>query len=212
MNGVKFGTYHSYDDMSLLLIEKVIGNAPIKEKTVKVEGGHGVLDYTEYFGEPKYDRRTLSFVFKSIINQTQFLMQYSEIQNAIHGRRLKIILDEDPDYYYIGRIEVGEWKKDKNVGEVTIKADCEPWKYKKNTTIVTQTVNGSAILLLTNQRKRAVPTITATADMSFSFNGTVTAAQAGTFIIPTLELVEGSNSVTVSGTGIVTFEYQEGGL
>ena len=48
--------------------------------------------------------------------------------------------------------------------------------------------------------------------MTITFGGTSTIVNAGTFTIPTLELVEGNNTVTVTGTGNITFTYQEGGL
>ena len=48
--------------------------------------------------------------------------------------------------------------------------------------------------------------------MAIVFNGITTNVQAGTFTIPTIELAEGNNAVTVIGTGRVTFAYQEGEL
>ena len=213
MNGVTFGAYHSYDDMLLLLTRKVIGEAAVKQYTVDVEGGHGVLDYTEFFGEPKYKNRTLKFEFSTIIaSETDFLAMYSTIQDAIHGQKMKIVLDEEPNYYYYGRISVGMLSKSKCIGQMTITADCEPWKYKKNVTTVSKAVSGSASITLTNMRKRVVPTITTDAEMTIIFGGRSTTASAGTFTIPTLELSEGDNVVTVSGTGNITFNYQEGGL
>lgn len=212
MNCVRFGTYHSYEDLSLVLNSKTIGEAPVKEKIVDIEGGHGVLDYTEFFGEPKYGRRTLVFNFQSIVPQERFPELYSEIQNALHGKKRKIILDEDTDFYYCGRLSVGEWTKDRNVGVVTITAECEPWKYKKDITRVSRTVSGTAQIVLPNLRMRVVPTITASAEMSFVYMGSSVTAGPGTFAIPVLELSAGNNPVSVSGNGTVSFEYQEGGL
>ena len=48
--------------------------------------------------------------------------------------------------------------------------------------------------------------------MTFSFGGITKAVNAGTFSIPELELKQGNNSVNVTGTGNVTFKYQEGRL
>ena len=67
-------------------------------------------------------------------------------------------------------------------------------------------------ITLVNSRKRVVPSITTTDSMTITFGGTSTIVNAGTFTIPTLELVEGNNTVTVTGTGNITFTYQEGGL
>ena len=96
MNGVTFGSYHSYDDFNLILTEKEIGSAEVKTNYVDVDGAHGMIDYTEYFGEPKYKSRTLLFSFNTIVNQSDFLKLYSSILNTLHGKRMKIVLDDDP--------------------------------------------------------------------------------------------------------------------
>lgn len=125
---------------------------------------------------------------------------------------MKIVLDDDPEYYYVGRLEVSALSKNKNIGQISIECTCEPWKYKELPTVVTQAVNGSASITLINSRKRVVPSITTTDSMTITFGGTSTIVNAGTFTIPTLELVEGNNTVTITGTGNITFIYQEGGL
>lgn len=51
MNGVTFGRYHSYNDFNLILTGKEIGSAVVKTNYVDVDGAHGHIDYTEYFGE-----------------------------------------------------------------------------------------------------------------------------------------------------------------
>lgn len=79
-------------------------------------------------------------------------------------------------------------------------------------TTVSRAVSGSASITLPNMRKKVVPTITTTAEMTIVFGGRTSTMAAGTFVIPTLELTEGDNVVTVTGTGNITFKYQEGGL
>lgn len=212
MNGVTFGDYHSYDNLNLILTEKEIGSPSIKTKYVNVDGAHGQIDYTEYFGEAKYGNRPLSFKFNTIVDYSKFMELNSDILDSLHGRRMKIVLDDDPDYYYMGRLEVSAFTNDKNIGQISIACDCDTWKYKKNQTVVTQAVSGSATITLVNSRKRVVPSITTTASMTITFDGTSTTVTAGTFTIPTLELAEGNNTVTVAGTGNITFTYQEGGL
>lgn len=212
MNGVTFGRYHSYNDFNLILTEKEIGCASVKTNYVEVDGAHGQIDYTEYFGEPKYKSRTLSFKFNTIVSQSQFLELYSDVQNALHGRRMKIVLDDEPDYYYMGRLDISAFTNDKNIGQVSIDCICEPWKYRKDETVVTKAVSSSATITLVNSRKKVVPSITTTASMTIVYDGISTTVNAGTFTIPTLELAEGNNIITVTGTGNITFTYQEGGL
>lgn len=213
MNQITFGTYRSFDDLYLICSEKVIGSPTIKTNTVAVEGGDGVLDFTEFFGEAKYNNRTLSFTFSTIVAPESFPGLYSQVLNLLHGKKMKVILDEDADFYYIGRINVADFTKEMAViGKIPITADCEPYKYKKDVTVVAQAVNGSVDIALPNLRQRVVPTITTDADMTITFDGKTVTAAAGTFTIPELELVAGNNVVSVTGTGNITFTYQEGGL
>ena len=212
MNQIKFGTYKSYDNLNLICTKKTIGSPAAKTTIVEIEGGDGVLDYTEYFGDVKYNNRQLNFEFESIVPQSQFPELYSAILDALHGKKVQIVLDEDPDFYYVGRLEVSDFANERGIGSIKIDCDCEPYKYKKNKTVVSQAVSGSTTITLPNLRKRVVPTITSDAIMTFVFGKKTIQHSAGTFIIPTLELVEGTNTVTVTGTGNVTFTYQEGRL
>lgn len=212
MNQITFGNYKSYDDLFLICTKKTIGSPTVKTSTVDIEGGDGQLDYTEYFGDVKYNNRQLYFEFESIVPQSQFSDLNSAILDALHGKKVKIVLDEDAEYYYIGRLEVSDFTNSRGIGSIKIDCDCEPYKYKKNETVVTKTINGTATITLANMRKRAVPTITSTATMTYEFGGRSIQQNAGTFIIPAFELVEGNNIITVTGTGNVTFKYQEGRL
>jgi hypothetical protein len=77
---------------------------------------------------------------------------------------------------------------------------------------VTKAVNGTEVITLTNSRKHAVPSVTTTAAMTIAFGDGIWTTSAGTYTIPELELVEGDNLVSVTGTGDVTFAWQEGSL
>jgi hypothetical protein len=81
-----------------------------------------------------------------------------------------------------------------------------------NKTVATQAVNGTTVITLTNARKRAVPEITTTAAMTIVFGDGAWTPSAGTFTIPELELAEGDNLVSVTGTGQITFAWTEGSM
>ena len=210
MKQITFGTLKSYDDLHLILASKEIGSPKEKKNTIPIEGADGELDLTEFFGSVKYDNRTLKFSFSSVAYP--FADHYSMVLNALHGQKVHIVLDEDPDWYYVGRLSVSPYTSDKHIGKIDIEADCEPYKYKKDETVISKVVSNSETIVLPNSRKRVIPTIKTTAPMQFAFGGRTTQVNAGTFLIPTLELVEGNNEVTVTGTGTVTFSYREGGL
>ena len=212
MKGITFGNLHSYNDLKLILESKEIGSPEVKVRKIDIEGADSSLDYTDFFGEPKYEDVTHKFTFSTIVPQAQFLSQFSAVKNALHGKKMRIILDDDPLFYYLGRIKVSSFTNEKNIGKISVECDCEPFKYKLEKTVVSRAVSGTQAIILTNSRKRAVPEIKATANMTISFGGHTWASASGTFTLPELELVEGENTVTVTGTGNITFTWTEGSL
>lgn len=215
MKGIMFGNYHAWNDFQLILASKTIGTPSPKTETIDIPGGDGVLDLTEFFGETKYNNRSLSFEFSSMVNPSEFMPLFSRVQNALHGKKMTITLDDDPEWYYIGRISVSEWKADRNIGKLVVDCDCDPYKYQISTTTVTRSISGTSTILLSNTRKRVVPEIRVTSSSGLSItygSGYLWTLASGSYLLPELELVEGSNTVTVSGTGSITFTYTQAGL
>ena len=213
MNGIQFGELHSYDDLSLILNSKTIEAPSTKTDTLEVDGMDGVLDFTEFFGSIKYKNRKLTFEFSTIVSRSEFLSLFTTIQNSLHGKRMKIILDDDPNYYYMGRLSCNSWKANKRIGTITIEADCDPYKYKLNETVISRTIGSSAVTIgCENLKRNVVPTFVLSAEMQITFNETTYTLSAGTFQVPEIEFVEGTNTLTVSGAGNIQIKYQEASL
>lgn len=210
MKGVRFGDYHSFNDLHLILSKKEIGAPSVRKDVLEIKGSDGVLDYTDFFGGPKYGNVTHRFTFSTIVPRNELLDQFSSVKNALHGRKMNIVLDDDPSYYYVGRLDVSSFTDEKGIGKITVDADCEPWKYKQAVTAVQYDVEGEMLVTLQNSRKPVVPIITTFSDMSFIFDGVTYAHEAGVFEIPEIQLTEGENEITITGTGNVRFVYQEG--
>ena len=215
MTGITFGELHSYRDLNLILSEKEVGAPPVKENKLEIEGADGSIDLTEVFGRPTYGDVTLKFAFSTIVPRSDFLIQYSTVKNALHGKKLRIVLDDDPGFYYVGRCFVSAFTNERGIGRISIDCDCEPYKYKLTKTVVTRTVDGTDNIVLTNGRKRAVPEITIATNTSLNIvyqTVNVWDLGSGSYTLPDLELAHGDNVVTVTGTGTITFAWQEGDL
>lgn len=213
MNGVMFDNMHSYRDLSLILSDKEIGGAEPKIDLLEIEGADEPLDFTEFFGDIKYNNRILKFEFSFIDNGSKKpLDAFSDIQNKLNGRKMKIILDEDPMFYYIGRVAIKEWKSNLRIGKVTIEVDCNPYKYKLDKTMVTETINTSKIIKIQNLRKWVIPTFAVSSQMQIEFDNKFYTANAGVFKSPEIMFKDGENSIIFRGNGTVKIEYQEGGL
>lgn len=213
MKGVKFGNYHSWNDFSLILAQKIIGTPSPKTETVDIPGGDGVLDLTDFFGEVKYNNRELSFEFSTMVPQDQFMDLFSRVQNALHGQKMQIVLDDNAEWYYTGRITVSEWKAEKSIGKLTIDCDCEPFKARLGDTVIHQEVNGTeATVILPNGIKTVVPIIDITGSINLTFGTNFWALSEGRYELPAVRLVNGDNTILLSGTGTATFTYRERGL
>ena len=185
MKGITFGNLHSYRDLNLILAEKVIGTPSPKTELIEIPGSDGVLDFTEFFDGIKYNNRKLSFEFSTMVPQSEFMSLFSTVQNALHGQKLTIFLDDDPEWYYIGRISVSEWKADKIIGKLTIDCDCEPYKYK----MTSQAVNlcGKNLLNLNNVVNTR-PAYWTKTETGFAFDrGTATGNGSVYFEIPVVK-------------------------
>ncbi len=214
MKGIRFGAQHS-DDLGLILGKKEIGAPAVKDEKTDIPGADGDLDQTEFFGEPKYENRTHRFDFSTMAPAEEFPAVYSNVLNRLHGRKMRIILDDDPLYFYLGRCHVSNFTNEKGVGTISVECDCEPYKYKKDITVIAQAVSGAQAITLTNGRKRAVPEVqvyTQSGSMQIEYQGSIWNLSSGSYTLPELELIEGENVVTVAGTGTVTFSWQEGDL
>lgn len=213
MIGVTFGDYHSYDDLSLILNSKIISAPEPKVETLDVPGADGVLDFTEAFGGVKYNNRQLVFNFTQIAPSAYFPTAQSNISNKLNGTKCEIVLDEDADFFYIGRLTVGEIEENKGFFTFSVTADCEPYKMRRVETTVIRNVDTHQEITLRNRKKSVVPTISTSAEINLSWLGGSASLSAGNNqIVPEFVLNEGINIVTVTGNAVVTFKYREGEL
>lgn len=206
---------HTADDWGLVMSEKVIGTPDVKLKTIDLADRDGVLDYTDaLLGVPTYGTRGLSFTFEYLDSLDEWTRLFTEIRNMLHGRRMKIFEPDDRDYFYLGRVTVGD-PSGGRVKAFSVDVMADTWKYKATgETTVREAVTASKTIILPNDWRPVTPTITTTGAVTFEFGGAnYSIAGAGTFRFPKLRLAYGSNRVTiVSGSGEITFKYQEGAI
>lgn len=215
MKGIKFGNYHSYEDFSLILNNRTIQNPSIKTEYVDILGASGRLDLTEYFGSVNYSNRKLSFKFETKLRRQEFYDMFEEISNALHGRRMSIYLDEDPYFYFDGRINVHEYKSSERVGSIVIEADCEPFKLETHETNYQFNLQGEQQEgVLVNLKMRVSPKVEVVSDSSVTlkFGSLTYVLTSGTYSMPEFVLEEGDNLITMLGNGQINISYRRGKL
>lgn len=132
-----------------------------KVTTIDIPGADGSLDVSETLTKwPVYNNRTGSWSFyvtdynnhEGIVqdNNDQNVLDnvydpirdtvldnwsgmYTRFLNSLHGKTLAIVLDDDPDYYYKGRVTISQWDSpnDGTLSGVTISYDLYPYKLKR---------------------------------------------------------------------------------
>lgn len=213
--GIKFNETHSYYDLNLIL--SAVNIPPAKPKTtyIDIPGADGSLDLSAVHGEIRYNDRECSFIFTML--PTDFATweeKQTEVSNLLNGKEFKIVLDKDDGYFYKGRCTVDDYAEDKKIRQITVKAKVHPYKYRMYETSVSHALSTTAkTIVLTNGRKTVSPTITCTADnTSVSIGGATYKINAGTHKILDIQLKQGTNQLSISGSGTITFTYQEADL
>lgn len=216
LRGVQFGDYHTADDWNLIMHEKTVSPPVPKTNYVSVPGRDGDLDLTESLsGIVNYQNRKAHYMFLltdgSQLDRVELI---NEIVGVLHGQRMQIIdTDDYPEYYMTGRLTVTGVTNTNAFGTITIEADCFPWRYAINNMTRTVTVSSSdgtvPVVMSNNGYKIVTPTITVTGTVKLTYGSTTQSLSAGTYQFPGFRLSPGVTTVQVSGSGSITFTYQE---
>jgi len=231
LKGVNFGDKHTYQEWKLILTHTDISFPNVKKETINIPGADGELDFTESLsGDVKYENRKILFEFVTTDQRITWKNLISEIANYLHGRKFKIILDEDPNFYYYGRAEINQFKSDKSIGTITIECNVEPYKYDLSSStedwlwdpfsfengIIIETqdikVDGEQEIIIYGRRKKVIPKITCDNPIQVVFKANTYNLFAGTQKVLNIEICEGQNVLKFIGNGIVSIEYRGGSL
>ena len=136
-HSIYIGDKNTWDDFHLVAQTRPSVAMPeVRTMYVDIPGTNGSLDLTTALtGEVLYKNREGSWEFTVLndhnplgIKTTEWEIIYHNIANYLHGKRLKVVLDDDLAYYYMGRLSVDDWKSEKNYSKITINYYLEPFK------------------------------------------------------------------------------------
>lgn len=169
-----------------------------------IDGADGDLDMTEWAGIIRYNTRNVSFGVRDLSGHW-----WRELVNFCHGRNVKITHSLDEEHYYFGRIRASHTTQE-HITDVELEAVCNPYRLCHTETIITKAVTGSATVSLEALRRPVTPTVTVSAEMNLTYLGTGITLPAGTHQVDDLILSETPVSVTITGTGTITFKWRDG--
>lgn len=203
--------FHTGNDLDLVQEKKEIGKPDIQSFTVQVPGRNGLLNLTKGLtGKVNYYNRPLSFQYFGT-GKRERLLWLDFYMSRLHGQTIRIIDDDYPGHYYEGEASV-ETELNGNYITITLEVDAQPFRLKLKPTIYSRSISGSTKIRLYNESIPAIPEITVTKDTTIDFEDNSYTLEPGTYIVESLELSGGVNDLTVSGSGVITFKYQEGAI
>lgn len=216
--GVLFDDIHSFFDLDLILSSVEIAPASPKMSFVDIPGADGSIDTTEVHGEVKYYDRVHNFTFTmnpaGDLSESAWEEKKTEISNLLNGKACRITLDKDPDYFWEGRCVIDAYKSNKRVRQFVISATVRPYKKKQSETAVSFALSSTERTVnIRNGRKTVCPVIECTGSNTKITVGNATyALGAGSHKVTDIMLFYGDNKMKLSGSGTVTFRFQEGDL
>lgn len=229
--GVMFGDKHSFRDFGLYPKSKMVVNPPdVREVYLEVAGADGDLDITEALtGRANYESREGKFEF-TVMDRARWDFVYETLMNTIHGRTMRVVLDEDPYYYYNGRVKVDSFKTNKHTATIAIEGYFDPYKkalyansekwlwdpFNFETGVardyVGLAVNGTLTTIVVGSRMPVTPVINVSSDMTVTFDGTTYQLTTGNNRIVGITLVDQEYEMTFTGYGEVSIQFEIGSL
>ena len=232
--GVTFNGQHSFRNYRLLpTAEPVISPPDVKTYYVEVPGADGSLDLTEALtGYPTYGDRKGSFKFQIYAPKNEWYSVYNSVVHDLHGKSADVILDEDVQYYYKGRLSVNAPNFGKNKGQIEITGVFSSNRYVQDSYSGNDwlwdpfdfengiareyyqiPVRNSKTVTLIGSEIIVCPTFHLdSGNLSMIVNGTTYQLTSGDNIFLDVLLSEGELPVQFIGRGVVTITYRIGGV
>lgn len=227
---------HTYNDFGLYPSTVGMPEPPgVQTMFIEVPGMDGSLDATESLdGTVHYEDRTYTQRYVDLNGRALWYKRYSDLQNFIHGKQLKMILDDDPEWYYLGRFEIADPdpKKYRNVLEIS--ATLRPYKYKTNSTLEDWLwdpfsfeegvireyrdiqVDGVKDVTVIGSEMPVVPAIIVASEdgdgIDLTYKGTQYHLADGRNRIVTMVITASESVFHFEGIGIVSIDFREGSL
>ena len=105
---------NTWEDWHLIPSSRPTLSPPgVQTNFVSIPGRMGALDFSEYLtGDVQYSDRSGSFEFLVDNDHEYWVSIKNKIVDFLHGNVMKMVLEDDPEYYYEGRFTVDSWKSE----------------------------------------------------------------------------------------------------
>lgn len=232
--GVTFDGKHSFRDYGLLPTSAPVISPPkVNTYYVDVPGSDGSLDLTEALtGYPTYGDRNGVFNFQLYGLKDDWYNKVNTLIHDLNGKRMDVILDEDKQYYYKGRLTVGTPNYGKNKATISITGVFgsnrymsdeysgndwlwDPFDFENGIAREYYKINvrNSKTVTLIGSEIIVCPKFTLESGyLTMTCDGVDYRLTQGENIFLNVLLSEGEKQVTFDGRGVVTITYRIGGV
>ncbi len=231
-NGITFNDkYHTYKDWGLKLISIYIPSPKYKEKYIDVPGMDGGIDLTDIFGRVLYsDRDGVEIEFDMLDGgYSKWFVLCEKISTIIHGKKLKMILDDESNRFYNVRLEVDAQKSDAVMSKIILSGKAEPFKYDIQSTVepwewdtfsfingVIQQLDNVVVsealdIMIIGKGTGSNPIfiVSEAENLQVTYNGNIYDLSVGKNRIPDIRIGEGEEAtLTFSGIGTLSVDYR----
>lgn len=131
----KFAGKNTWKDWHLIPSSKpIIAQAGVVTNYVDIPGRrNGPVDLSDYLtGQVVYGSRSGSFTFMLHPDYEYWESIRTEINDYLHGKKMKMCMSDDPGFYYEGRFSLNELSSDATCTSFTINYAVGPYKYYIN--------------------------------------------------------------------------------
>ncbi|MCI9025439.1 MAG: mtfA protein [Dorea sp.] len=230
--GVTFNDrIHTWRDWGLNLVSIYIPMPKPKSQLIDIPGGDGSIDLTEINGRPVYDNRDgMELVFDLMDEDYKvWFLKYSEFAKEIHGKKVKMVLDDEPEHYYMVRLNLDGQKTNPVYGEITLSGTAEPFKYdhvssnepwkwgpfnfctgviRNLSDQVISTAKNTITILGAGIDNPPVFIVTEADNLKLTHEGRTYVLKVGRNRFPAVRVGEEDVTLTFSGTGKLSVEYR----
>lgn len=210
MKQIKIGDRYCYDDWGAFLAPGwSLSSAEAKTEIVEVPGRDGVIDLSEVLtGEVRYNNRYFRCQLIVPPPRKNWEETRREIEQHCNGKRVKIWTPESDTHHAIGRVSC-DFMINRTHAVMTLTADCEPWLYRNNETVLNICVEHIFEGNLYNDFRRVMPTIETSNHIVITVNDVRYGVMAGKKYRGDIILNAGDNAFKIEGHANVKISYQE---
>ena len=128
-------SYHTFRDWGLAIgNNNCIGEPEQETFYLDVPGADGFLDYSEALtGRPVFKKRSIEISLGGKLERGRWQSFVSTLRILLHGKRVRIVFDDFPGYYWEGRAEVTDFNRAREIGTFKLRIpQADPYGYSLN--------------------------------------------------------------------------------